>query len=95
LSDAEPGTFYLTDFLTRNFDRLVIRGLGMDRHPHLKPIYFGNYKRLVYVSQDDDENLDALAREHAAYLGLEYRRHHGGLGALGHLVADGVVRWQS
>ncbi len=45
LADAEPGTFYLTDFLARNFDRLVIRGLGLDRHPELLPIYFGNYRR--------------------------------------------------
>ena len=48
LADDEPGTFYLTDFLLRHFDRLVIRGLGLDRHPELAPQYFGNYRRLVY-----------------------------------------------
>ena len=53
LADDEPGTFYLTDFLLRHFDRLVIRGLGLDRHPELAPQYFGNYRRLVYLAQVD------------------------------------------
>ena len=47
----EAGTFYLTDFLARHFDRLVIKGLGIDRHPELLPLYFGNYKRVVYLAQ--------------------------------------------
>lgn len=95
LSDAEPGTFYLTDFLTRNFDRLVRRGLGLDRHPELLPMYFGNYKRLVYLSQTDDAALDAQARTHAAFLGLAYERHHTGLAPIGHVVSEGLTRWQS
>jgi hypothetical protein len=51
LAEAEPGTFYLTDFLLRHFDRLVIRGLGLDRHPELFSAYFGNYRKLVYLAQ--------------------------------------------
>ena len=51
LAEAELGTFYLTDFLLRHFDRLVIRGLGLDRHPELFPSYFGNYRKLVYLAQ--------------------------------------------
>jgi hypothetical protein len=51
LSEAEAGTFYLTDFLLRHFDRLVVRGLGLDRHPELFPAYFGHYRKLVYLSQ--------------------------------------------
>ena len=51
LAEAEPGSFYLTDFLLRHFDRLVIRGLGIDRHPELLPVYFGNYRRVVYLAQ--------------------------------------------
>ncbi len=47
LSDAEPGTFYLTDFLLRHFERLVMQGLGLDRHPELFSSYFGNYRKLV------------------------------------------------
>ncbi len=54
LQEQELGTFYLTDFLARNFERLVIRGLGLDRHPELLPMYFGNYRRLVFLAQTDD-----------------------------------------
>ena len=74
LSDEEPGTFYLTDFLVRNFDRLVIRGLGLDRHPELLPLYFGNYRRLVYLAQTDDPELDARAEAAAGRLGLAFER---------------------
>ena len=51
LADDEPGTFYLTDFLARHFDTLIIEGLGIDRHPELLPMYFGNYRRLIYLAQ--------------------------------------------
>ena len=54
LAEEEPGTFYLTDFLVRHFDALVIRGLGLDRYPELRDDYFGNYRRLVYLAQFDD-----------------------------------------
>lgn len=76
LARAEPGSFYLTDFLTRHFDRLIIKGLGIDRHPQLKIAYFGNYKRLVYLAQSHNDELQALARQHAATLGLDYHFHH-------------------
>jgi len=75
LAEAEPGSFYLTDFLTRHFERLVIRGLGIDRLPQLKPVYFGNYKRLVYLSQSDSRELQAMARQHAETLSLKYEYH--------------------
>jgi len=79
LTETEPGSFYLTDFLTRHFERLVIRGLGIDRLPQLKPVYFNNYKRLVYLAQSDSEELRIMAREHADYLGLEYTFHDCGI----------------
>ena len=82
LAEAEPGTFYLTDFLTRHFDRLIIQGLGLDRHPELQPVYFGNYKRLVYLSQLTDDALLARAREAAQTLGLEFEHQHTGYGDL-------------
>ena len=83
LHDEEPGTFYLTDFLVRNFDRLVIRGLGLDRHPELLPLYFGNYARLVYLAQTDDADLTARAAAAAERLGgLAFERRHVGLGEL-------------
>jgi len=77
LADEEPGSFYLTDFLVRHFERLVIRGLGLDNRPALMPLYFGNYKRIVYLAQTDSAELQAMAREHANYLGLEYHYHFG------------------
>ena len=82
LADEEPGTFYLTDFLVRNFDRLVIRGLGLDRHPELLPIYFGNYRRLVFLAQTEDSALDLAAEVAANRLGLSYERRFTGLGEL-------------
>jgi Protein of unknown function (DUF1638) len=82
LADQEPGTFYLTDFLVRNFERLVIRGLGLDRHPELLPLYFGNYRRLVYLAQGDDPGLDVRAEAAAARLGLAFERRFTGLGEL-------------
>ncbi|MGI9247582.1 MAG: DUF1638 domain-containing protein, partial [Woeseiaceae bacterium] len=57
LAQAEAGTFYLTNFLTRHFDRLVRKGLGLDKRPELKDLYFGNYRRLVFLAQDDNPEL--------------------------------------
>ncbi|HET7027816.1 MAG TPA: DUF1638 domain-containing protein, partial [Candidatus Limnocylindrales bacterium] len=82
LHEEEPGTFYVTDFLVRNFEGLVIRGLGLDRHPELRPIYFGNYRRLVYLAQTDDPELSAAARAAADRLGLTFERRFTGLGEL-------------
>ena len=82
LHDAEPATFYLTDFLARHFDALVIRGLGLDRHPELLPDYFGNYRRLLYLAQTDDDDLRARARAAAGRLGLAYEERRTGYGDL-------------
>ena len=93
LADDEPGTFYLTDFLTRHFDRLVKKGLGLDRHPELLATYFGNYRRLVYLSQAESKELEQAAREHADYLGLEYDHRHTGLEPVGRNLGEHVVQW--
>ena len=82
LHDAEPGTLYLTDYLARNFDRLIIRGLGIDRHPELEPLYFGNYRRVVYLAQTEDEKLLGAARAAAARLGLAFEHRFTGYGGL-------------
>ena len=82
LHDAEPGTFYLTDFLARHFDALVWRGLGLDRYPQLLPDIFGNYTRLLYLAQSDNPDLDARAEEAARRLGLAYERRRTGYGEL-------------
>lgn len=83
----EPGTFYLTDFLARNWERLVWRGLGLDRHPELLPTYFGNYRRLVFLAQADDPGLADSARRCARRLGLAYERRSTGLGELGTAIS--------
>jgi len=100
LAEAEPGTFYLTDFLVRHFQRLVIQGLGLDRHPELLPMYFGHYRRLVYLAQTDDERLRAMARDAAEGLGLEFREQFTGYGELvpalaGAGVAEVALPWPS
>jgi len=87
LHDREPGTFYLTDYLVRNFDRLVVRGLGLDRHPELLAVYFGNYRRLVYLAQTDDAELAVRAEAAAARLGLTFERRFTGLGELASSIA--------
>jgi hypothetical protein len=78
----EPATFFLTDFLARHFDRLVVRGLGLDRHPELLPVYFGAYRRVVYLAQTDDPELLVAARAAAARLGLAFELRKTGYGDL-------------
>ena len=80
LSEAEPGTFYLTDFLVRHFERLVVSGLGIDRHPELALEYFRNYRRMVYLSQLRDPQLIESARQIAHRFGLAYEERHTGYG---------------
>ena len=81
-AEAEPGCFYLTDFLVRHFHRLVIQGLGIDRHPELLPLYFGNYTKLVYLAQTADPDLERKAKAAALRLGLAYEQRTTGYGGL-------------
>ena len=82
MQEDEPATYYLTDFLARHFDAIVVRPYKLDRHPELLPMMFGNYKRLVYLAQTDDPLLLAKARDAAAYLGLEFEHRRTGYGDL-------------
>lgn len=93
LSEAEPGTFYLTDFLARNFKRLVIEPLGLDEHPDLRDAYFGNYSRLVYLSQTLDAGRVRAARQAAGQLGLAFEHVHCGYGDLESELAGRFSRW--
>lgn len=95
LLEAEIGTFYLTDFLARHFDRLIREGLGLDERPELMPMYFGEYKRLVYLSQTDSPDLAAMAEQHARYLGLDYQCVHTGLDNVAREISEMVIRWQN
>jgi hypothetical protein len=76
LHDAEPGTFYLTDFLAKHFDALVWESLGLDRHPQLRDAYFGNYTRVVLLSQTDDAGVIAAGRRAAEMLQHEFEHVH-------------------
>jgi len=82
IADAKPGTFFLTDWLVRNFDRAVIKGLGLDRDPELKSMVFGNYEALLYLRQVPNPRLADKAREIAAYLDLPLEINDVGLGEL-------------
>ncbi|HLN49527.1 MAG TPA: DUF1638 domain-containing protein [Steroidobacteraceae bacterium] len=90
LAETEPGTFYLTDFLLRHFDRLVLRGLGLDRHPELFPSYFGNYRKLVYLGQAPKSDALDQARAIAAQMGLEFEFVQTGYGDLAKSLGSAV-----
>jgi hypothetical protein len=81
-AEAEPACFYLTDYLVRHFERLIIQGLGLDRHPELLPLYFGNYDKLVYLAQVPDPHLEQQAKAAALRLGLAYAHRPTGYGGL-------------
>ncbi|HEY8167611.1 MAG: DUF1638 domain-containing protein [Candidatus Limnocylindrales bacterium] len=94
LTDDDPATFFLTDYLARNFERLVIAGLGIDRHPELLPMYFGNYRRLVYLAQTDDPVALARAKAAATRLGLTFELRRTGLAPFGSALAALTARPQ-
>ncbi len=83
LMDDEPGSFFLTDYLVRHFDLLILRGLGLDRYPQLLGDYFGNYRKLVYLAQIEDAGLVERAKTAADRLGLAYEYRYTGYGELG------------
>jgi Protein of unknown function (DUF1638) len=100
LSDAEPGTFYLTDFLLRHFERLVVGSLGLDRHPQLAAEYFRHYKKLVYLAQVETPGALERARAIAARFGFDFEYRFTGYGELGTrlkaLVAgQGAAAWRA
>jgi hypothetical protein len=88
VSEEKPGTFFLTDWLVRNFDRAVVRGLGLDRDPELKPMLFGNYEAVMYLRQVPTPRLAARAVEIATYLGLPLEIVDVGLGELEDRLAE-------
>ena len=80
--DEDVDTFFLTDFLARQFDSFVTEPLGLKKHPELRDMYFGNYRKLVYLSQKEDAQLQEKARKAAEFLGLEYEYRFTGYGDL-------------
>jgi hypothetical protein len=102
MTEAEVGSFYLTDFLLQHFDRLIIRGLGIDQHPELQAMYFGNYKKLTYLAQVPSVEKIAAARHAAQRLGLEFEYHVTGYGELATSLeranaraTTSVITWQN
>jgi hypothetical protein len=87
LAAEEPGTFYLTDFLARSFESLVYKGLGLDRRPGLRDAYFGNYTRVLYLSQREDPELLGYAQRAAEMIGLAFEHRPTGYGVLGTAIA--------
>ena len=83
----EMTAFYLTDFSVRQFDAFIWKPLGMDRHPGLRDMYFGNYEKVVYQAQIDDPALTELAKHHAERLGLKFERRLTGYGDLSTALA--------
>ena len=84
----EITAFYLTDFLVKQFDAFVWRPMGLDRHPELRDMIFGNYEKLIYLSQVEDPALVEQARGQAERLGLSFEHRHTGYGDLPGFLAD-------
>jgi len=82
VADDDMMSFYMTDFLCRQFDAFFMKPLGLDKHPELIKDYFGNYEKLVYIAQTDDPELDKVAEKAAKLLGLAYERRATGYGDL-------------
>ena len=82
ISESEFTAFYLTDFLVRQFEAFIIKPMGLDRHPELRDMYFGNYEKLVYQAQTDDPALTEKAKAAAETLGLAFERRLTGYGDL-------------
>jgi hypothetical protein len=82
IAEERPATFFLTDWLVRNFERAVVKGLGLDRYPELKPMLFANYEALLYLRQVPNPRLADMAQDIAAYLGLPLEIEDVGLGEL-------------
>ena len=92
LAEAEPGTFYLTDFLVRHFDRLVIEEMKLDEHPELEEMLFGRYRKVVYLAQGDSSELLDQAERAAARLKLPLEVVTTGYGLLAKKVEEEVIR---
>lgn len=98
MAQEELGTFYLTDFLARHFDRLILEELGINKHPELRDMYFAHYKKLVYLAQTDNPELVKMAQDAASKLNLQYefkRTDYGGLEQGLKSFNESIVQWQN
>ncbi|MDW3206575.1 MAG: DUF1638 domain-containing protein [Alphaproteobacteria bacterium] len=88
MAEEELGTFYLTDYLARHFETLILDGMGLRKYPQMRDMLFGNYTRLMYLAQTDDPALDRKARAAAESLGLRFEKRQTGYGELAAFMAD-------
>jgi len=91
MMDEEPGTFFLTDYLARHFVRLIWQGFGIEKHPELRDMYFGNYRKLAYLAQTDDADLLQRAKAAAERLGLEFVHRRTGYGEFADFMRQKMV----
>jgi hypothetical protein len=88
----QPGTYLLTDFLVRSFERSVVRELGLDRYPELRDDYFGHYQRVVWLAQNPEPDLERLAQHAADVMGLPLTVIDTGLGGLKESLSELLVK---
>lgn len=88
VGEGDMTSFYMTDFLCRQFDAFFLKPLGLDRHPELAKDFFGNYEKVVYLAQTDDPALDKVAEDAARMLGLDYERRFTGYGDLAPVLSS-------
>ena len=89
--ERELGTFFLTDYMVRHFERIVMQGMGLRSHPELRDMYFAHYRRVLYIAQARDPALEAKAERAATELGLAYEYRFAGYGRLAPWVSDAVT----
>ena len=95
IADDDFTSFYMTDFLCRQFDAFFMKPLGLDRHPELAKDYFGNYHKVVYLAQTEDPALEAVARRAADMLGLAFEKRSTGYGDLVNGLTAAATRHRS
>jgi hypothetical protein len=100
MAERELGTFYLTDYLAKHFDQLIMEGMGLNKHPNLKDLMFAHYTKLVYLVQQPDRQLDQFAEDAAKKLGLTYERVETGYGQMAQELnahynnyTEQVIKW--
>ena len=88
--EAELGTFFLTDYMVRHFERLVMKGMGLRQYPQLRDMYFGNYKRVLYIAQTEDPALQEKAFAAAGMLELDYEYRFAGYGMFPDFISSAI-----
>ena len=79
VADEELGTFFLTDYLAKHFEPLIWQAYKLHEHPELLTMMFGNYTRVLLLTQSDDPAVVDAGRRAAQLLGLRFEHRHVGL----------------